>query len=75
MKLTSGVKRKIRQEQALARRKQNIEQYTDFISNFGKQTTKFCTFLNEHLTIKQAKHKLNLAEREVAILKQKLGAW
>jgi len=75
MKLTSGVKRKIRQEQALARRKQNIEQYTEFISNFGNKTTKFCGFLNEHLTIKQAKHKLNLAEREVVILEQKLAVW
>lgn len=73
MKLTSGVKRKIRQEQALARRKQNIEQYTDFISDFGKQTTKFCGFLNEHLTIKQAKHKLSIAKREVDILEQKLA--
>ena len=59
MKLTSGVKKRIRQQSALERRLLDIE--------FYEKTDK--------MQDKVAKRKLAIAKRDVANLEKKLAAW
>jgi len=69
MKLTSGVNRRIRQENALIRRKKNVETYTKMLD---KDQALFDLY-KQKITRKQLELKLKIAKREVGFLKELLN--
>jgi hypothetical protein len=63
----------VRMENALVRRKQNVEDYEKLLTVSVPQTFEKETFINQKEWIKFISKKLALAEKEVAILQEKLS--
>jgi hypothetical protein len=63
----------VRMENALVRRKQNVEDYEKLLTVSVPQTFEKETFTNQKEWIKFISKKLALAEKEVAILQEKLS--